>query len=167
MEWTTLPAPNPPRKKKPVRVSSTARELDFVSVAVSHPPENIPVLLSRKRMVRFSCAVMETGSDGWLTTRLISSLPAERKMGKKNKLNSNLPAGDFNCRIFQLVGLPPRTYRPWSASPAPWRSAPCSGHRAASRRRRMTPPPGRGRWPRKPLRWACRALEGRRGERSW
>lgn len=109
----------PTTKKEPVRVSSTARELDFVSVAVSHPPENIPVLLSRKRMVRFSCAVMETGSDGWLTTRLISSLPAERKMGKKNKLNSNLPAGDFNCRIFQLVGLPPRTHRPWSASPAP------------------------------------------------
>lgn len=30
-------------------------------------------------MVRFSCAVMETGSDGWLTTRLISSLPAENQ----------------------------------------------------------------------------------------
>lgn len=38
---------------------------------------HIPVLLSRKRMVRFSCAVMEMGSDGWLTTRLISSLPAK------------------------------------------------------------------------------------------
>lgn len=101
MEWTTLPARNPPRKSHPLRVSSTARELDFASVAVSHPPENIPVLLSMKRMVRFSCAVMETGSDGWLTTRLISSLPAERKMGGRGTSSTQtcLP-GIFRGKLF-------------------------------------------------------------------
>lgn len=48
-------------------------------------------------MVRFSCAVMETGSDGWLTTRLISSLPAQRKFGGKKQAQLK-PA----CRGFQL-----------------------------------------------------------------
>lgn len=42
---------------------------------LSATADTVPVLLSRKRMVRFSCAVTETDSVGWLTTRLISSLP--------------------------------------------------------------------------------------------
>ncbi len=41
----------------------------------THTHTHTPVLLSRKRMVRFSWAVMEIGWMGWLTTRLIRSLP--------------------------------------------------------------------------------------------
>lgn len=39
-------------------------------------------------MVRFSCAVMETGSDGWLTTRLISSLPAQCQLEKQSQVKA-------------------------------------------------------------------------------
>lgn len=132
----------------------------------------IPVLLSRKRMVRFSCAVMETGSDGWLTTRLISSLPA--KEDKQLILIESVLSIQWFIFIFNLslngryylrwkincykLGGGFRTYHPWSVSLAQWCSALCWGRTAASHHRQMTPRPGWGQWPRRPRRWVFHAL---------
>lgn len=54
----------------------TKLHLDLNLNALAYTYTHSPVLLSMNRMVRFSCAVMEIGCNGWLTTRLISSLPA-------------------------------------------------------------------------------------------
>lgn len=129
----------------------------------------IPVLLSRKRMVRFSCAVMETGSDGWLTTRLISSLPAEEVNNLSIYSSSHLHhstqlrvGGTTLSTVMEKPNLQMEhwsiTYRPWFLSRVTWCSALCSGRRAASHPRQMTPPPGWGQWPQRQLRWAFRAL---------
>lgn len=56
-------------------------------------------------MVRFSCAVMDTGSDGWLTTRLISSLPAEEEEQLHSHTRCRCPSQRLPPEQRTILGL--------------------------------------------------------------